>query len=75
MSQDLLESSHLPSCPMSPPLFSPIFLYFQLQQPLRWQLRVPEVAGGCDSALDRPPPPQPPPSQFSRHTFGIKDKL
>lgn len=68
MSQDLLQSCHLASCPLSPPL-----LYFLIS--LRRQLRVPEVAGGCGSALGQPPPPQPPPSQFSRHTPGIKDKL
>ena len=71
--QELLEGSRLPTFP------SPSLHYFQLQRPPRWLLRT--LGGGrrlrlCRGpALDQLPPPQPPPSPFSRHTSGIKDKL
>jgi len=71
--QTPLEGSPLPTFP------SPSLQYFQPPQPPRRLLRA--VGGGrrlqlCDSpAQDQPPSPQPPPSWFSPHTSGIKDKL
>lgn len=70
-----LQHRHCRPCSRAATFPSPSLQYFQPQQPPRRLLRT--LGGGkqlwlcCGSALDQPPPP----SRFSRHTSGIKDKL